>query len=264
VSFDFGFVPEEVPLKTAPLVRVLCQIRYSPVPELVDDESERALASLLEGDYPIRGLVQGVVLPLPGMATPPSPEHFRTFEDTESHWKVTLAPDFIGLETGQYDSRKDFLERLEKLLDALGTVRRPPKVTRVGMRYTDRIVSPQGLKGIVRPSLLGILPELTNPDEVLNNQVVQALLNDPESGSHVQVRSLCLPPNVLFDPSIQPVASQSWVLDIDAFNESSRMYETKSLVGTVSILAERAYQVFYWSVTDEFRTQFGAEIGVGA
>jgi uncharacterized protein (TIGR04255 family) len=231
------------------------------VPEIVDDENERVLAKLLEDDYPVRGLVQGVVLPLPGMSTPPTPEHFRTFEDTEGLWKATVAPDFIALETSRYASRKDFLARLERLLSARGQVKAPPRVTRVGIRYTDRIENPQGLVEIVHPSLLGFLPELTEPDESLSNQVVQALLSDPSTGAQVQVRSLCLPPGLLFDSSIPPVPVQSWVLDIDSFNESPTAFEASALTDIVSTLAERAYQVFYWSVTDRFRDEFGAQGG---
>lgn len=266
MQFDLKHVPDEVALVDAPLVRVLCQVRYSSVPELVDDDSERVLARLLEERLPVRGLVQGMVLPLPGFAaSPPQAEHFRTFENPEGSWKATIAPDFVALETTHYDRRHDFLERLAPLLAAVDDVSRPPRVTRVGIRYTDRIVNPEDLPDLVNPALLGLLPELADRD-IMENQVLQTLIADSETSSKIQVRSLCLPGGVGFDPSIPPVSDRSWVLDIDAYNETSRSWDVHGLLDVVEMLAKRAYQVFHWAATETFREQFsrgkaGAEQG---
>lgn len=257
MSLDFAHVPEEIPLAAAPLVRVLCQIRYSSVPELVDSDVERVFASLFEEEYPVRGAMQGMVLPLAGLAMSSTPELFRTFEDAEGKWKATLAPEFVSLETNSYGRRDDFLARLQKVLEVLSDIRRPPKVTRIGLRYTDRIVDPQGMQQLVHPALLGLLPELSGETK-LKNQVLQTLLED-EGESQVQVRSLFLPPDVSFDLSIPPVPFQSWVLDIDAFNEIQRPFETLQIVDTVRTLAERAYGVFHWAVKDKFREEYGAK-----
>jgi uncharacterized protein (TIGR04255 family) len=259
VSFDFAYVPEEIHLESAPLIRVLAQVRYSSMPELVEESCERQLADVLASDYAVRGQVQGVVFGLPG-TTAPAQELYRTFEDTVGHWKVTVAPEFVALETDAYESRSDFVDRWRVVLDALAKVRRPPKVTRIGIRYTDRISDPQGLNELVNPALMGFLPELLNPND-LENQILQSLIKAPDGTSRVQVRSLCLPPNVLFDPTIPAVATPSWVLDIDAFNERPGSFDEGALTDRTRTLAEHAYQVFYWAVTEQFRGKFEGQDG---
>jgi uncharacterized protein (TIGR04255 family) len=225
---------------------------------LVDDENERVLARHLADLLPVRGLVQGMVLPLPGMSPSQNRvEQIRTFEDTDGVWKASVAPDFLALETTRYSRRADFLHRLRPVLDALNEVVTPPRVTRIGMRYTDRITDPEGLTSLANTALLGMLAEIEHAEWV-ENQVLQTLLVDSGTGTKVQVRSLCLPPHVGFDPSIEPVGVRSWVLDIDAFEEKPRRWESSVLVDAVEVLAKRSYQVFHWAVTDEFRARYAA------
>ena len=260
LTFDFRFVPGEVPLDRAPLVRVLCQVRFAREPELVDDTTERAIARELRESYPVRGAAQGTLLPIPALETlmGKAAESFRTFESQEGTWKVTVAADFVSLETSSYESRDDFLSRLSDLLVAIERVWRPARVLRVGLRYTDRIERPEGLVNLVHRSLLGLLPELTDPD-TLTNQLLHTLLVDSETETQVQVGSLCLPPGVSFDGAIQPVPVDSWVLDIDASADSPNTFSEAELVARVRVLAERAYQVFHWAVTDEFRAKYGSQ-----
>lgn len=257
MSFDLDFMPEEVILDRAPLVRVLCQIRFSSSPELVEDSNERAIAAALTDLLPVRGTIEGIALPLAGLPSAiPQHETMRTFEDVDGAWKATVAPAFVALETTTYTRRSEFVERLTRVLTALEAAATPPRVTRIGMRYTDRITRPEGLTHLVNPGLLGMLPEVTS-DDMIENQIQQTLLVDPKSGSKIQVRSLCLPPNVGFDPSIQPTPEPSWVLDIDAYSEDARPWLAKDLADTVETLAKRAYQVFHWAVTDDFRKAYG-------
>lgn len=254
MSFNFDDMPEEVPLSSAPLVRVLCQIRYSPTPELVDDHSERRIAGLLSDLLPVRGSVDGVLF-IPGLNATPQQDTMRTFENIDGSWRASVTPNFVALETTAYDRRTGFLDRLTRVLAAVHEVGAPPRVTRVGLRYTDRIENPVGLRDLVRPALLGMVAEVGD-DDLVENQIQQALLVDDAQQAKVQVRSLCLPPRVGFDPSINPVESRSWVLDIDAYSESTRRWDPAELSQVAELLAKRAYQVFHWSVTDKFRETY--------
>lgn len=254
MSFNFDDMPEEVALSSAPLVRVLCQVRYSPTPELVDDQNERQIAGLLGDLFPVRGSVDGVLF-IPGLNAAPQQDTMRTFEDIEGAWRASVTPNFLALETTAYDRRTGFLDRLAKVLAAVHEVGAPPRVTRIGLRYTDRIENPTGLRDLVRPALLGMVSEVED-DELVENQIQQALVVDSANQAKVQVRSLCLPPRVGFDPSINPVESRSWVLDIDAYTESPRRWDPVELSSVAEVLAKRAYQVFHWAVTDKFRETY--------
>lgn len=254
MTFSFDDMPDEVALSSAPLVRVLCQIRYSPTPELVDDQSERRIASLLGGVFPVRGSVEGVLF-IPGLNAAPQQDRMRTFENIDGTWKASVTPNFLALETTAYDRRTGFLDRLAKVLAAVEEVGAPPRVTRIGLRYTDRIEDPTGLRELVQPALLGMVAEVGS-DDLVENQIQQALLVDSANQAKVQVRSLCLPPRVGFDPSINPVESRSWVLDIDAYTELPRRWNPAELSRAAEVLATRAYQVFHWSVTEKFRETY--------
>ncbi len=253
MSFDLTYMPQEVALTAAPLVRVLCQVRYSSSPEIVEDLSEQRIAAQLTDILPVRGSVEGVFFPAVNAAA--QQERMRTFEDIEGHWKGSVTPNFLALETTTYDRRTDFIEKLERVIAAVQEVGPPPRVTRVGMRYTDRIEDPMGLLELVRPALLGMIAEVSD-GALIENQIQQALIVDSENAAKIQVRSLCLPPDVTFDPSISPVGSSSWVLDIDAYTESPRAWDASDLASTVESLAKRAYQVFHWAVTDQFRQTY--------
>lgn len=254
MPFDLDYVPDEVALIGAPLVRVLCQIQYSSTPEVVEDPNEQQIAAQLSDLLPVRGSVEGVIF-FPARDAVPQQGRMRTFEDIEGKWKASVTPNFVGLETTAYDRRSDFIEKLVRLLAAVQEVCAPPRVTRIGMRYTDRIENPQRLRELVHPALLGMIAEVED-DALIENQIQQALIIDAANMAKMQVRSLCLPPGVGFDPSINPVVAASWVLDIDAFTESPRGWDSDALVSTVELLAKRAYQVFHWAVTDEFRQTY--------
>ncbi len=254
MPFSFDFEPPEVHLERAPIVRTLCQIRFSAVPELVDDESERKLAEVLKEQYPVRGWVEGMAIPFTGGESI-RPEKFRTFEDADGIWKVTVSPDFLALETQGYGSRRDFVKRIRVAIEAVLAVQQPPKVTRIGLRYTNRIDEPEGIAELVNPALLGWIPEVSD-HSILRHQVIQTMLNHPVDDSKVLVQSLFLPPMAIFDPTIKAIDRQSWVLDIDTFNERARRFEKDSLADQVESLAVHAYQVFYWSVNETFRQNY--------
>lgn len=254
MSFNLDYMPDDVALTAAPLVRVLCQIRYSSSPELVEDLNEQRIATHLTDILPVRDSVEGVML-VPALNAAHQQDRMRTFEDIEGQWKASVTPNFLALETTAYDRRTDFIEKLERVITAVQEVGAPPRTTRVGMRYTDRIEDPKRLRELVRPALLGMIAEVSD-DDLIENQIQQALIVDNENAARVQIRSLCLPPEVIFDPSISPVGSSSWVLDIDAYTEAPRAWDAGSLATTVETLAKRAYQVFHWAVTDEFRKTY--------
>lgn len=257
MTFTFEVEPPEVHLSKAPILRTLCQVQFAPVPELVDDANERLLASLLRENYPVRGWAQGMAIGLlPGGPSAPV-EKLRTFEDTDGLWKITVASGFLALETAGYGSRADFMRRIGQILSAIAKVQAPPKVTRVGIRYTNRVRHPSELEGLVHPALLAWITHL-GQGVSLEMQAQQTVLRDRE-GNRVLARSLLLPPGARFDPEIAEIPEESWVLDLDAFRDGGRPFDVPEISKVIEVLARRAYQVFHWSVTDKFRRIYGAE-----
>jgi uncharacterized protein (TIGR04255 family) len=62
----------------------------------------------------------------------------------------------------------------------------------------------------------------------------------------------------MIDPSIPPVPADSWVLDLDAYNEDAEPFDAKQIAQSALRLAGRGYAFFRWSVTPEFLEKFGA------
>jgi uncharacterized protein (TIGR04255 family) len=258
VRFEFDPVPEEIPLPAAPLIRAIAQVRFTRVPELVNAKAEEALASALTR-FPIRGQVEGLSWVPGGDAIR---ESLKTFEDLEDRWKVTIGPEFLALETTNYLSRADFIATMREVLEGLATVQTPPRVTRIGMRFIDRIENPTDLQRLLNPALLGWIPY--TDEWTLSHQIHQVLLQHPDKTAQVQVKSLCLPPNVTVDPAINPVESRSWVLDIDAFTEQRHGFDVEAMSSTLLRLSEMAYSVFRWSTTNQFLVHFGGVVEGGS
>lgn len=258
--FSFRKEPPEVILDKAPLKRVICQIRFSRCPEIVDDIHEQRLAERLTHLYPVRETLKGLTLALPiSPATlEEEPETLRTFQDIEGIWKVVVAPDFVAIETTDYLNRSDFVKRAKEALHAVASVAKPPLVTRIGVRYIDQLPRHELLPEWINPALLGYIGKVEEGNAEVLNQVITTQLRNSDDGTTVQIRSLILPKGAQFDPSIPPETYESWVLDLDSTVEGRLAFDSDELATRVNALAHDAYRVFHWAVTDQFRTHFGA------
>ena len=128
-------------------------------------------------------------------------------------WRVTLAHDFIALETRAYESRQDFMERLETILQTLGETLAPTHMMRFGMRYIDQIKGePMArIDTLLRKEVLGVAP-CAGPDV---RQVVTEFSAPAEPGE-LLARWGRLPATMTVDPNLlPPITEDSWLIDLD-------------------------------------------------
>ncbi len=181
------------------------------------------------------------------------------FADMGGDWTVTLAPEAITLETRQYNQRSDFIERFERVLQAVERHFAPGVGERLGMRYVSRVMGEdyERLDEIVRPSLMGVaIPPLRDH---VTHAISEASMT-AEDGA-VMARWGMLPPHGTFDPLVlEPIDGPSWVLDIDVSTAGYHPFEAKGMSGQFNTLAQRAYSVFRYMVTDEFLTLYGGRL----
>src|SRR5690349_13048318 len=106
----------EIPLKHAPLVRVLTQVRYPLVVAIEQREFIAPFQEAIRRDYPSlrQELTQSAVIG-PGGISPVPPQRVWRFADVDGRWRVTLAPDFLALETTAYSNRAEFFERMQRV-----------------------------------------------------------------------------------------------------------------------------------------------------
>ena len=259
-----GPPPPEVPLTDPPLVRVIAQVRFPLIASLEKREFIASFQEAIRGRYPVLHPEEsrGVVFGPQGIVDARSNTSWR-FTEASGPWRVTLASDFLALETTRYSCRDDFMQRFRVVLQALKDHVDPKVVDRLGVRYIDRVVGPNltDLPQLVRPQVAGIL------GSPLSAHVAHAISENvfvlPGDEGQVTVRWGLLPAQSTIDPGgLEPIAEPSWILDTDAFQSfpaGSRELSVNSVVEQARGFAERIYSIFRWTVTDEFLRRYGGE-----
>jgi uncharacterized protein (TIGR04255 family) len=254
--------PEEIPLRNAPLVRVIAQVRFPVIASIDNRGFIASFQEALRDAYPVLRpeMTQGFVVGLQGVTPAPSQMIWR-FRDVQGHWRVSLAPDFVALETTAYVSRSDFLTRLHGALRALHEHIGPKIIDRVGLRYIDRILidGVGDIATLVRQEVIGILatPMATAAQQALS----ESLFVVPNTHAQLLARWGQVPPQSTVDPgAIEPVDTLSWILDLDMFSVESQPFDPEALAAEVRTYAERIYTVFRWAVTEEFLRRYGGEL----
>jgi len=243
-------LPAEVPLKDAPLVRVIAQLRF---PEILSVEQRDFVAPFQEAirsKYPVlrQEQTQGILLG-PGGVAP---------ADTDGHWRVSLTPDFVALETTSYVSRSDFFGRLKAVAQALDEHLEPAQLDRLGVRYIDRITGDavDDIAKLVRPEVRGITGTIaaTHAAHALCESLFEV------GDARVLARWGFLPPGATVDPAaIEPANEKSWLLDLDMFSATPTPFVVDQVVEQAQRYAERIYTIFRWAVTDEFLVRYGGK-----
>ncbi len=260
----FGEVPERVLLRNAPLVRALGQATFPKIVKISEESYIGEFQEAIRGDYPHlqRDNIQSVEVNVDGS----SMQHRAIetvvwrFLDLKRIIRVSLGTNAITLETAKYVSRREFIERLKAVLDALSLTIKPAAVSRVGFRHVDRIQGKEilgSLSKLIQPELLNVL----QPDLLQQIEFSMTNITCLTKEGKLIVRYGMAPPKFTHDPYMAPpVENLSWVLDIDSFStkcEGSK-FEPDLLCKELDKVAARAYAFFRWGITDEFLQRFGA------
>lgn len=257
-AFDplYGDFIDHVPLKSAPLVKVIAQVRFPDVTVNPDREFVSDFQKAIRKRYPrfVEEGTQNIVFGPAGISMAPSIVY--RFLDASNVWRVSLTPNFMSLETRKYESGNDFVDRYRELLGHLATTVAPSHVARIGIRYVDQVQVTNGL----------------NVDDLLERHMsevsgrlpsVRHMVSELEASSKegmVLARWGHLPEQGTHDPEIMPpVENASWFLDVDSYAgyESELLeYDTDKVAGITHELANRAYNFFRWCVNDHFLAKF--------
>jgi uncharacterized protein (TIGR04255 family) len=255
-----GDASKRILLKDAPLSMVLCQIRWPELGHLQLDMKPSALAfgSQLD-DYPIFQESQEISYTITpeGVQQGGGGTVFQ-WHSLDGSWNVSLGRRFLSLHCTDYPDFTAFSERLAAILKHLETHIRVPLVERVGVRYVNQIVDPQLIDHLgeyVRPEVLGyssLVP--VTPGTRLVSNVNQALYSVEEV--MLQVRSGIIPAGQTVDPAVPAATTESWVLDLDAFNGNTLPFSVPDVLDAAGKLSDTAYDFFKLVVTDGFIREF--------
>ena len=252
---------EEVPLDRAPLVRVLAQVRFEHMAVFKKEGFETPFVERLLEDYPLleEGREAQIIVGSEGVVQKEAPGRIWRLRTIDKHWMITLSAGSLAIETNLYESRREFIDKFERMCATFVESIGRSVVSRLGVRYTNQTREPglsfDELVGFLRPDIRGGL-SVPRGDATVRHAVNDTLF--AIDGQQVQGRWGILPENTLFDPGIPAVAFQSWFLDIDCFSEAEIDMTATTLRREAASLSERAYGLFRWFVTPEFMTHFGA------
>ena len=147
------------------------------------------------------------------------------------------------------------------LADALQKAINPGYLTRLGVRYVDRIHGDQfdDLKEFVRPEILGIF-NTSLQDRM--DRIISEVHAETDCGK-ISARWGYMPVNETHEPSLMPaIAVQSWFLDIDTYQDFKEPIEFKAgdIRERTMRLATRSHGFFRWAVSDDFLKSYGGEL----
>lgn len=258
-----GPSPPEVPLPNAPLVSVIAQVRFPTLLTVRNPDRVASLQEAIRDRYPHleRQDIPTIMVVSGGTPNPVGDPvvHWRFADDAANFkWRVSLSQDFIALETRAYESRQNFMERLETILQTLEETLAPTHMMRFGMRYIDQVKGePMArIDTLLRKEVLGVAP-CAGPDA---RQVITEFAAPAEPGE-LLARWGRLPANMTVDPNLLPAISEdSWLIDLDVSRVGQLAFDAKEIVETARSAAERVYAVFRWMVTEEFLKAYGGKV----
>ena len=254
--------PAEVPLPNAPLVRVIAQVRFPQVLSIEKRDFVAPFQEAIRDRYPVLRAeqTQGMLFG-PQVAAPTPPQVIWRFADIENNWRVSLAPDFVVLETTAYESRKNFFERFGVIVEALAEHVNPRVVDRIGVRYIDRVTDDavKDIAKLVRPEILGIVATVAGPHA--RHALSETVFTVPAPPAQLLARWGLLPASGTVDPAaIEPSPKPSWILDLDMFRSEPRAFDSATVTNEARSYAERIYTFFRWAVTDDFLRLYGGDV----
>lgn len=250
---------EEIHLPEAPLIRVIAQVRFPSIVSIEDSKYIAGFQESLRSEYPIvkteKSLVVNILDPKDKRE-----ETIWRFFDKDEVWRLTLAPEFLAIETRKYDSRDDFFSRYQAAINSLSDHIKPNVINRIGVRYIDQITDGpfDNISNLVRSEILGIYKSALSKH--ISSSLRQTVFTIDED-TKLSARWGVLAKKQTYDPSsVAPIDKDSWMLDLDVFNAKKQDFDRDSVLEESKKLAAYAYNFFRWAVKDDFLTAFGGKL----
>ena len=257
---------KEVPLPRAPLVRVLAQARFPPILAIRNPDNVAGWQEKLRDTYPHLSKEEVHSIELSG-SEDPKVDKDRIWRlagsEKDAAWRVSLGVNFVALETTDYDSRADFLDRLRMVVAAVEDVFGPASTSRLGLRYIDRLTGEavDRIGDLVHSEVLSIIQPPGEGHLGLGDSVVGVMTQvqfRAQDGFGIQGRWGRLPADTTYDHgSLEAVGQPSWILDLDMFTTEPQPFENETLLTMAGEAAETLYRLFRHMVNDEFLRFYG-------
>lgn len=243
----------DVVFDDAPLVMVLCQVRFPPVLSLMTLAGVTGFQTAIRDIYP-------TLLPASRMATVEvSNEQIGAsatapvwkFADESKNWTVGLATDFVSLETPRYSDIGEFLSRFQRILKLLRHTVRPADALRIGFRKVN-VFHADGhdtvaFSEMITPELLGPLGVQRFPTE-LAGCFGQIVFKDDDNALVVR--------HGLAEPKEEN--KMEYVVDMDYFTERPMQVDgNQAMIELLRYFSDGMTSFFHWAVRDAHKEKLG-------
>jgi uncharacterized protein (TIGR04255 family) len=135
--------PESIHLVNTPLARVLCQVRWPELTRLIKDFEGTAenIGASLADDYPLFAVRResNIVLGPNGISSSAGVPIYQ-WSTANGQFVVHFSHTFLTVETARYSNKEDLIGRLEKVLNVVNDHVSIPICSRLGYRYTNRVL----------------------------------------------------------------------------------------------------------------------------
>jgi uncharacterized protein (TIGR04255 family) len=253
-------------LKKSPLVFVLAQVRFTPIPA-IEEKIGKFQESFLQNGY-LRfeeKIQQNISIITPEFQSNSS--KFWIFGNRENTRAIVLSKDFLVLQTTAYDRFEPFVEEMQAVLKQLAVLSPPGLVVRIGLRYVDAFKLGDGekLDEYLQAGLAGYKNIELQAIEYFHQSLVHGKTTDGEFILRVNQNKsgLSLPGDLAQHP-LKPshtfkMGDAVTILDFDHFNLIERDFDISEIISTFWKMHQHIDAMFKDSIKPYALEQWGAE-----
>ncbi len=258
---------ERVIYRHSPLMQVICQLRF-PTILRIGTEPPVDFQERIRHKIPDYEVAQDDLLPESfSQVLPPEMQEFLSGRNVNPRhqfftkgkaWTVSLARDFVALETNQYSRWEEFREYMRLVLAALVEVYSPAYLTRIGLRYKNVIDRRSlGLDNIAWRELianfaLGELALEETHQRVIEQQG-RSLLRLNEENDFVRLEY-----GQVIDKAGDP-SNKMYLLDYDFYTSEEIGPNVQRIVGRLNEYNAFNRKLFRWCINDKLHNAMAPE-----
>jgi uncharacterized protein (TIGR04255 family) len=249
---DFPHDRGDVVFRKAPLIAVLCQVKFPEILSLLAPDGVLGFQEGLRDLYPrLENETNTAVQVAAGSLSVANAAPVWRMKSEDGHWEVSTAIDFVALQTDRYRDFGVFSERLRTVLRVLERTVHPDKSTRIGLRKINELSYPsvrgaRGWKGLLRPELLGLL-SADDIDAPLASTFSETTFGDGD-------RKLAIRHGVL------PDEPRKYRLDLDYFTEERfEITPDGELIDLLTGFSRGLTSYFIWSLEEDLFVHLGPQ-----
>jgi uncharacterized protein (TIGR04255 family) len=249
-------------LRNHQLAQVICQVRFSPVLRLGEQEHVAAFQDRVRARYPqyLREVGLHLLVTPEGVSQQPQQQPIYRFGEVDGDVMLVLGTDFVAIEARSYTDIDDLEERITEGVRLVGELYAPPQINRVGLRFINefRFASrdlPDALTEAFNPLLLGFAGVQELRTAVKESHAATRFAAD---GNDLLVQHGLRPEGTTVLPIPGTAISSSagdpfYLLDVDAYTDQAFRFDAEAVAERVRAYNDQGRALFAWAVRPEFR-----------